>query len=199
MKRTLALMVLAFCATAALASKKSAKSDGVFYVYSDKGSMLNHYIPSGWMGDFGDLKYNDAERDNPADGQTCIKITYTGEAKQNANWAGIYWQYPVNNWGDRQQPNYDLTGYKRLTFYARGAKGGEKIAEFKIGGISGEHGDSDGVNIGPIELTKDWKKYTIELADKNLSHIIGGFCFSASRDDNPDGYVMYLDEIRFEK
>ncbi len=50
-----------------------------------------------------------------------------------------------------------------------------------------------------MELTKEWKKYTIDLADKSLMHIIGGFCFSASRDDNPNGYTLYLDEIRFEK
>ena len=34
---------------------------------------------------------------------------------------------------------------------------------------------------------------------KDLSHIIGGFCFSASRDDNPTGFDLFLDEIRYEK
>ena len=30
-----------------------------FYIYTDCFSRLNHYIPSGWMGDYGDLKIND--------------------------------------------------------------------------------------------------------------------------------------------
>ena len=51
----------------------------------------------------------------------------------------------------------------------------------------------------PIRGTTEWKKYTIDLADKNLSHIVGGFCWSASRDDNPNGFVIYLDEIRYEQ
>lgn len=172
--------------------------DSVFYVYSDKSAPGNHYIPSGWMGDYGDLKIDDGNTSGPADGRTAIKITYSGEAKQGANWAGMFWQNPANNWGDKLG-GYDLSAYKRLTFWARGEKGGETINEFKVGGITGEHADSDAASMGPVELTKDWKKYTLDLSDKNLSKIIGGFCWATSRDNNPDGLVMYLDEIRFEK
>jgi hypothetical protein len=203
-----ALMVTVGSANSATTTKKKtaakpAKSvdtsvKGAFYVYSDKGSRLNHFIPSGWMGDFGDLKYDDGNTVNPADGKTSIKITYTGKATQGANWAGIVWQHPANNWGDKPG-GFDLSTMKKLTFWARGEEGGEKVAEFKIGGITGEHGDSDSMSIGPITLTKDWKKYTIDLADKNLSHIVGGFCWSASRDDNPNGFVIFLDEIRYEQ
>src|SRR5262249_46135190 len=133
----------------------------------------------------------------PHSGRYAIKITYSGEAKQGANWAGIFWQNPANNWGDKPG-GYDLSRYKRLTFWARGAKGNEHIAEFKVGGITGEKGDSDSAPIGPVQLSRDWQKYTIELADKNLSHIVGGFCWSASHDENPEGFTMFLDDIRFE-
>lgn len=169
-----------------------------FYVYADKSDSRNHYIPSGWMGDYGDLRLNDADTTDPADGKTAIKWSYSAKATQGANWTGAFWQNPANNWGSKMG-GYDLTGYKKLTFWARGAKGGERIAEFKVGGITGEHGDSDASSIGPIDLTKEWKKYTIDLADKNLSKIIGGFCWAASRDDNMDGFDLFLDEIRFEK
>ncbi len=192
------VLTLVLCAVAAHAAPSSPSTPDVFYVYDDKGSPKNHFIPSGWMGDYGDLKISDADATNPKSGKTAIKWTYSGEAKQGANWAGAFWQNPANNWGEKMG-GYDLSAYKRLTFWARGAKGNERIAEFKIGGISGEHGDSDAASIGPIELTKDWKQYTIDLADKNLAHIIGGFCWSASRDDNPDGFVIFLDDIRFEK
>lgn len=191
------LMPLLF--TAVVASYAALPTDtNVFYVYSDKSAPTNHYIPSGWMGDYGDLKIDDGVKDNPQSGKTCIKWTYTGDAKQGANWSGCYWQHPANNWGEKPG-GFDLTGYKRLTFWARGEKGGETIADFKVGGITGEFGDSDAAGIGPIELTKTWKKYTIDLKDKNLQHIIGGFCWSASRDYNNNGFVIYLDEIRFEK
>jgi hypothetical protein len=178
-----------------------ASDNAVFYVYHDKGDHLNHFIPSGWMGDYGDIKLNDADTGNPKDGHTDIKITYSAEAKQGANWAGMYWQNPANNWGDKMG-GYDLTGYKRLTFWAKGLRKDKQpvtINELKMGGITGDHGDSDAASIGPITLTTTWKKYTIDLADKNLTNIIGGFCWSTSRDTNPDGFELYLDEIRYEK
>ena len=189
-------------ATSAFAAKKKAvavdtSAKNVFYVYADKGARVNHYIPSGWMGDYGDVKVDDGNTTDPADGKTCVKITYSGKATQGANWAGVFWQHPANNWGEKPG-GYDLSKFKHLTFWARGQQGGEKVAEFKVGGITGEHGDSDSASLGPLTLTKDWKKYSIDLADKNMSHIIGGFAWSASRDDNPNGFVIYLDEIRFE-
>ena len=116
---------------------------------------------------------------------------------QGAGWAGIYWQQPANNWGEKKG-GYNLTGASKLTFWARGANGGEKIAEFKVGGITGEFPDSDSASIGPIELNKEWQKYTIDLKDRDMSHIIGGFCWAASKDDNPNGFVMYLDDIIYE-
>jgi len=191
-------LALALPLLAAKPKPAASAAKGTFYIYADKGARVNHFAPSGWMGDYGDIKLNDGETENPADGKTCIKVSYAAKGAQGANWAGIFWQQPPNNWGDKPG-GYDLSNMKRLTFWARGAEGGEKIAEFKVGGITGEHGDSDSQSIGPVVLTKDWKKYTIDLADKNLSHIVGGFCWSASRDDNPNGFTLYLDEIRFEQ
>jgi hypothetical protein len=70
-----------------------------------------------------------------------------------------------------------------------------------LGGITGqtEDGDSDEASISPVELTKEWKKYTIDLKGVDLSHIIGGFGFAANSDVNPDGFTIYLDEIQLEK
>ncbi len=201
MKRAWLLVMMGVMVGAVPApAKKTVAVDpaDVFYVYTEKGSNKNHYIPSGWMGDYGDLRINDANTENPAEGKTSIKWIYSGAAKQGANWAGAFWQHPANNWGEKMG-GYDLSKYTRVTFWARGGKGGEKISEFKVGGITGEHGDSDAANIGPITLTKEWKKYTLDLADKNLSNIIGGFCWAASRDDNPEGFELHLDEIRYER
>jgi len=125
----------------------------MFYVYADKGARVNHFAPSGWMGDYGDIKIDDGDTQNPYAGQTALKITYTAEGTQGANWAGIFWQHPVNNWGAKPG-GYDLSSMKKLTFWAKGALGDEKVAEFKVGGITGEFGDSDSASIGPVVLSQ---------------------------------------------
>ncbi len=168
-----------------------------FIVYVDKGSVKNHFIPSGWMGDYGDIKYDSASSDKPHSGTSCLKITYGNKASQGARWAGMYWQYPANNWGN-MDTSYNLSKATKLTFWARGDKGGERIEEFKMGGITGEYPDSDSAGIGPVVLTTEWQQYSIDLQGKDLSSIIGGFCWASNIDVNPDGMVFYLDDIQYE-
>ncbi len=168
-----------------------------FNVYTDGKAPDNHYIPSGWMGDWGDMKINEKYLENPHGGTTSFQIIYNGKGAQGARWAGIYWQNPPNNWGTRPG-GYDLTGAKKLTFWARGDKGGERIEEFKVGGITGEYADSDVAGIGPVVLTTEWQQFTIDLEGKDLSSISGGFCWATNVDVNPEGCTFYLDDIRYE-
>lgn len=168
-----------------------------FPVYTDGRSPDNHYIPSGYMGDYSDIKIDTASFDNPHSGTTCIKVTYSNALSQGARWAGMYWQSPANNWGDKKG-GFDLTGAQKLTFWARGAKGGERIEEFKVGGITGLYPDSDIAGIGPVMLTADWKQYEIDLSGKDLSYISGGFCWATNLDVNPEGAVFYLDDLKYE-
>ncbi len=168
-----------------------------FFIYSDRSSAKNHFIPSGWMGDYGDLRYEGASKEDPYLGDSSIKITYSGKKTQGSGWAGIFWQNPANNWGN-VDAGYDLSKASSLTFWAKGVKGGERIEEFKVGGIMGEFSDSDSAVIGPVILNKEWTKYTIDLKGKDMSYIIGGFCWSANVDNNPEGAIFYLDEIKFE-
>jgi hypothetical protein len=168
-----------------------------FYVFADRGSTTNHFIPSGYMGDYGDIKLDNASKEDPYLGDTCIKIIYTGKVTQGARWAGIYWQNPANNWGV-VDAGYDLSKATKFTFWARGAKGGERIEEFKVGGIMGEFSDSDTATIGPVVLNKEWTQYTIDLKGKDMSYIIGGFCWTTNVDVNPEGATFYLDEIKYE-
>lgn len=212
------------------ANKKGAATEDVFYIYKDRGSRLNHYIPSGWMGDYGDIKMNQgwteamadkkagaADKKNMKKGKgnedateaaapaganvdTQIQIRYTAERKQGAGWAGIYWQHPANNWGDKKG-GFDLSAYKKLKFQARGENGGEVVDKFFIGGITGqtEEGDTDEASLATVELTKDMKEYEIDLNGLDLSHIIGGFGVAMNADANPNGFTIYLDNIRLEK
>ena len=213
-KSVILLVVLALAACVAgisVAADSSAAAPAAatgfkrFNVYTDRTARDNHFMPSGWMGDYGDIKLDTGWKDNPHSGATCIKIVYTAEQKQGAGWAGIFWQNPANNWGTKPG-GYDLTGAKKLTFWARGEKGGEMLsktqvgtlAEVKVGGITGEYADSDSVSIGPITLTPEWKEYTIDLTGKDLSYISGGFCWAASAADNPSGFTIYFDDIYYE-
>jgi hypothetical protein len=149
------------------------------------------------MGDYSDVSFNDAWKETPHSGTTCIKIVYRPNATQGARWAGMFWQNPPNNWGDKKG-GYDLTGAKKLTFWVRGEKGGERIEEFKMGGITGTYPDSDSASVGPVILTKDWQEHTVNLGGKDLSYVSGGFCWATNLDVNPEGATFYLDDIRYE-
>lgn len=184
------------CTQALFAQDKPAESMP-FAVYTEKNSRTNHFIASGWMGDYDAVRIDSGNRDNPHSGATCLKITYTGELTQGAGWVGVFWQNPENNWGSKDG-GFNLSEAKKLTFWARGEKGGEKL-EFKVGGITGAYPDSDMIGVGPLELTPEWKQYVIDLDGLDISYISGGFVWAASRMDNPDGFTVYLDDILYEK
>lgn len=153
------------------------------------------------MGDGDSLKlsssYESAPLSNGEQGRTALRVTYSG--KGGEGWAGIYWLTPANNWGTTKGAGFNLTGAKRLTFWVRGDKGGERISEVAIGGISsGSYPDSDRVSVGPLKLSTKWEQYAIDLDGKDLRHIIGGFVFVVKRADNISGARFYLDEIVFE-
>lgn len=168
-----------------------------FPIYTDGRSPDNHYVPSGYMGDHSDISIDTASFEDPYSGSTCVKIVYSGAASQGARWGGVYWQNPANNWGDRRG-GFDLTGATKLTFWAKGENGGERIEEFKLGGITGLYPDSDIAGIGPVLLTQEWKKYEIDLRGKDLSYISGGFAWSTNLDVNPEGVTFYMDDIAYE-
>lgn len=169
-----------------------------FAVYRDKGHS-NRFAPSGYMPNGECLYVNDAWTEKCAQGKSCIKVIYDIDcSKKGRNWAGIYWLNPADNWGDRKG-GYNLIGAKRLSFFARGEKGGERIEEFKIGGVGRgmEYPDSDTAFIGPVILTKEWKEYTIDLRGKDLSYITGGFAWVSNTEVNPTACVFYLDDIQY--
>ena len=96
------------------------------------------------------------------------------------NGAASVWQNPANNWGAKPG-GWNLTGAKTLSFWARGAKGNEVVTF--LYGLVGKDKPNGDTSTGKTEvhLTKAWKKYTIPLAGKNLSHIITGLCLDFGR------------------
>lgn len=175
-----------------------AQSFKSYAVYTDAGKItLDWFIPSGFMGDIEDLKVSARCLIKPKTGKTCIKIQYTAQKTRQQGWAGVYWQYPMNNWGD--MPDYkNLTGANKLTFWAKGEQGTECIDLVKMGGIQGQYPDSADAKGHAILLTNKWHKYSIDLKGLDLSHVIGGFAFIVTESNNPDGAIFYLDEIVYE-
>ncbi|NLE64313.1 MAG: hypothetical protein GX606_00105 [Elusimicrobia bacterium] len=172
---------------------------GPFFVYEDKSSK-NRFTPSGYMPTGECLSVDDGWQYDVKEGKTCVRTVYDIPcSKEGRKWIGLYWQNPADNWGNRKG-GYDLTGATKLVFWAKGEMGGERIKEFKVGGL-GEgqmFPDSDVAVIGPVILTNEWKEYTIDLRGKDLSYISGGFSWVTDVDANPHHCIFYLDHIRFE-
>ncbi|MDR1695641.1 MAG: hypothetical protein LBR69_03295 [Endomicrobium sp.] len=166
-----------------------------FYVYADFKSPLNHYYPSGWMGDTRDLSLDQMSKEYPYAGKNCIKIRYTPRGK--GGWAGVFWQQPSNNWGDKDG-GYNLSKATHITFWMRGESGGEVVSEVKLGGFKGDFPDSGFAVKKNMTLTTEWKLYHLSLKGKKLSRIAGGFSFTVNKDANPNGCTFYIDEIRYE-
>src|SRR5947199_339925 len=78
-------------------------------------------------------------------------------------WAGIVWQHPAGDWGDRAG-GWDLRGAKKLTFWARGEGGGE-VVNFELGllGKGKKYQDSASAKLAGVKLTREWKQYEITL------------------------------------
>lgn len=174
------------------------KIDGFpFFVYQNSALMTyNHFIPSGYMGDYSDLCLNGLYTKNTKTGRYCIQIKYKAQARQQYGWAGIYWQNPAHNWGGINA-GYDLSGAKKCYFYARGAKGNECV-EFKIGGLKGRFPDSvQECSTGIISLMTNWQLYEIDLQDCDLQRVIGGFCVVFCKSLNQEGCTVFLDDIHY--
>jgi exo-beta-1,3-glucanase (GH17 family) len=186
--------------------ESTAKGES-FYVYLDADYPNNHFKPTGYMGDCGDIHVIEAFDENPHSGTTCIRIVYEAKGKgpnecsypAPCKWAGVYWQQPPGNWGkDASGKGHDLSAYNCLLFWAKADK--ECRIEFKVGGISGPYGDSlEYARSKTAKLTPTWTLYEIDLKGADLENIIGGFCFATNWDNNPSGATFYLDDIRFEK
>ncbi len=182
---------------------------GAFYIYLDADSSKNHYKPTGYMGDCGDIHIDETFEDRPHSGQTCIRIVYDAKGKgpnecgysPPCKWAGVYWQNPPNNWGKNpanKGKGFDLSAYRRLVFSARADR--KCKIEFKVGGIDAACGDSLSYpRSKTAKLDDKWREFQIDLKGAGLKHIIGGFCWVSNWDANPDGVTFYLDDIRFEE
>lgn len=165
---------------------------------TSRADMSSLFYPSGWMGDTNDIEYAANSADSAHSGPDAIKIHYSAEKTSGMGWAGIYWLYPDNNWGTFDDGR-DLSEYTHLTFWVKGAVGGEKV-EFKVGGVDGTYRDSlfPFLTTGVLTLSTEWEEHSIALTGADLSRVMGGFCWVSAAAQNPSGCTIYLDDIYYE-
>jgi len=150
------------------------------------------WAPSGWMGTHVALTMDPECTDAPHDGDHCLRFTYD----EPGMWVGVAWQHPANDWGELPG-GFDLTGAERLTFWARGAEGGERI-DFAVGilGTDKPYPDTVKAERKGVKLKREWKRYAIDLDDEDLSRIKTPFVWTLGGRGRP--VTFYLDDIRFE-
>lgn len=185
----------------------TASTSRVFTVYTDWPEEPEHFVPSGWMGDWQNINVYACDRSNPHSGEMAFRFAFSNMGP--LGWGGIYWQYPENNWGNDPR-GIDLRGASRVTFWARSDTPNAQV-QFLVGGI-GYNTDYLGNTLcnspnAPypdsvcpkvfkwITLTPNWTKYSIDLRSPpaNLSKVIGGFGWVANQ-----SVVFYLDDIVYE-
>lgn len=175
---------------ASIALAEAPKGTLPVSVYAEDGDKLS-WIPSGYMGDVGNIKMSGDDTTNPHSGKTDLKVQYTS----GNGWGGVVWQSPANDWG-KKPGGIDLTGAKKLTFWARGAEGGEKVS-FSFGILDkADYPDSAKGELKDQTLTKEWKEYTIDLDGKDLKQIKTGFVWVLGAKGDP--VTFYLDDIKYE-
>ncbi len=161
-----------------------------FAVYTDGGAP-EPWTPSGYMGNTEAIEVNNASAVNPKSGETCMQVDY----RANADWGGVVWQNPANDWGD-EPGGFDLRGATALTFWARGQEGGE-VLTFGYGllGADATHSDSSSGKIENVTLTSEWQQYTIPLEGRNLQRIKTGFYWTVAGSGRPVRF--YLDDVQY--
>ncbi len=159
-------------------------------VYADQAPQP--WYPSGWMGNFEKLEMNMESKEYPHSGETAIKVNY----RAYDNWVGVAWQNPSNDWGEKPG-GFNLSGATKLTFWARGDRGGE-VVTFGIGILKddNEYFDTAFAELKDQKLSNEWKKYTINLRGNDLTRIKTPFVFTLGSPGLP--VTFYLDDIQFE-
>ncbi len=203
---------------AALASRLTDLNtvDNAMYVYEDFASSNNNFgVKAKICSEGGANLVSNLEEDDTANryqGNSCLRaeIDFVGES-----WGGWLFttgylpegaQEPVLNFGEHPDSGLDLRKAEKLTFMAKGAKGGEKVECFMGGlGWSSETGKATApypdstqkISLGVITLTDRYTAYTLDLKDRDLSYLSCGFGFVASGRYNTEKITFYLDDIQY--
>jgi hypothetical protein len=148
------------------------------------------FVPSGFMGDnTGVTMGNDCPMRAPSARGACHTAAWTPTAS-SPGWAGVFWQYPENNWGTL--PGREIEpGATAVSFYAWSEQGGE-VVEFGTG-YAVEDGFAQ--SSGQITLTDSPVEYTIDLSGVSYTDVRGGFSWSS---EVSGGLTFYIDDLHWQ-
>ncbi|MEN6314994.1 MAG: hypothetical protein ABFD25_12190 [Clostridiaceae bacterium] len=183
-------------------------------VYTDAFAAGNNFSAKGMIGHAPTIIENYTQ--DVHSGLTCIQASYT--CGISPNWGGWYFmngqlqgseRIPSLNWGNTPNAGIDLTGATELTFWAKGAVGGESVEFFCAGvGRNSNTGEptnpypdsSPKISLGYVTLNDYWTPYSIPLTGYDLSYVLGGFGWvtNDARNCNQD-ITFYIDDIQFDK
>jgi hypothetical protein len=198
-----------------------------FDVYTDSHAAGNHFAARGAIGSKPEDRQllpamDEASTETPHTGLTAIKVTFRG---RDDDWGGWYFltgvlqgdaTAPSSNWGTVPNAGEDLRGASTLSFWARGARGGETV-EFLAFGVGRDAGtgrpepntpypdSAPRVSLGPVTLSNEWQEYRIDLRGRDgqnpdLRYVLGGFGWVATaRANGSRDIAFYLDDIRYDK
>jgi hypothetical protein len=187
-----------------------AEFDRVLYVYKDFGDGANYYTQKAWMGD----SYSGVpEMREDAEGRGGTTGIAAGIDLTQHAWGGYMFingilksgaTVPELDFGTTDA-GLDLTGAEKLTFWARGEEGGERV-EFFMSGLgrngfnAAPYADTSGqLSTGYVTLTDEWEQFEIPLSGAGLSRVGCGFGWVTNDSNNGAQSVkFYLDDIRYE-
>ncbi len=160
-----------------------------FYVYNDNEDLP--YVPSGYMGNYKAMEVDLNHKEEVYSGESAIEISY----KELSGWYGLAFVDPANDWGDILG-GYNITGAKTFSFWAKSEFSGV-TAKIGFGLIDDDKPFPDTAKKSvEIELTSEWKKYSIKIKKLDLSCIRSGLVLFTNADGSK--HKIYIDDVVFE-
>ncbi len=151
------------------------------------------FLPAGWAGKKDSIQLDKEWTSEFYSTPSSIKVIFTPCSPEKKDFAGILW---VDVLFPKYSQGVNMEEVDKLTFWARGDSGGEKV-EFRVGGTQSEY-PQPSLSTGVIPLKETWQEYSIDFQDEpHLNQVFAGFSFITNGELNPDGCTFYLDDITY--
>ncbi len=162
----------------------------------------NYYVASGYIGDYYAVEEitGDEGCNNQAPTEVpCRKFRYAPGQNPDVPWGGVYWQYPVNNWG--LDPGLRVEpGATTVSFMAWIASGNHAV-NFMVGGITSEDlpYKDEILVVQEFSLTTTPQAFSINVNGQSYDKdgVLGGFGWSTAVQPGAE-LVISVDNIRWE-
>ncbi|MFZ0427274.1 MAG: hypothetical protein WAO20_04085 [Acidobacteriota bacterium] len=193
MRAWILISVLSVCAACRPGSEQAATPDAAAEeTLGTPVRIAESFVPSRWgEAETVELSLDCRTRVRPDDEDgTCIKISYH---PADEFWGAVYWETKKES-GVRKPVR--LAAGSRISFWARGETGNERVAFELPGNPSSEL-------LARREATRldsDWKHFELEIGDRAGTPVTGifGVRWDCATGQNPGGLTFYLDDLRID-